>query len=127
MSRRIYIDWENDHFTWDTEIRLWEEVYIIIEDLLEASGARNPQEWCEHPFDLLQDECRINEIKDQLERNLERMSSDNKNKLIEILIKIGDAEVKEKRKSNKDIKLTVENIQTIAKNLLTVEITNIKE
>jgi len=34
MSTKIYIDWQDDDFTWDSEIRLWEEVYIIIEELV---------------------------------------------------------------------------------------------
>lgn len=124
MSQIVYIDWQDDTFNWESEERLWQEVYIIIEDLL--GGARDPQSWGDHPFDLIEDQQRINEIRDQLERNLERMSQQNKNKLIEILILMGDASVVDKKRTNKDIKITVENIQTIARQLK-VEITNFKE
>ena len=125
MSQIVYIDWQDDTFNWESEERLWQEVYIIIEDLL-GGGARDPQYWGDHPFDLVEDQQRINEIRDQLERNLERISQQNKNKLIEILILMGDASVVDKKRTNKDIKITVENIQTIARQLR-VEITNFKE
>jgi hypothetical protein len=28
-STTTYIEWQNDTFTWDTEIRNWENVYIV--------------------------------------------------------------------------------------------------
>ena len=124
MSQIVYIDWQDDNLNWESEQRLWQEVYIIIDDLF--GGARDPQYWGDHPFDLSEDQQRINEIRDQLERNLERMSQQNKNKLIEVLILMGDASVVDKKRTNKDIKITVENVQTIAKQLR-VEITNFKE
>jgi Spy/CpxP family protein refolding chaperone len=125
MSQIVYIDWQNDDFNWESEQRRWQEVYIIIDDLL-GGGARDPQAWGDHPFDLVDDQQRINEIRDQLQQNLDRMSQQNKNKLIEVLILMGDASVADKKKTNKDIKITVENVQTIAKQLR-VEITDFKE
>lgn len=125
MGQKVYIDWEDDVINWESEQRDWEDVYYIINDLL-GGGARDPQQWDDHPFDLLEDEQRLNEIRDQLQQNLDRMSQTNKNKLVEILIFMGDTNIEAKKKANKDIKITVENIQTIAKQLR-VEITEIKE
>jgi len=125
MGQKVYIDWEDDVINWESEQRDWEDVYYIINDLL-GGGARDPQQWGDHPFDLLEDEQRLNEIRDQLQQNLDRMSQTNKNKLVEILIFMGDTNIEAKKKANKDIKITVENIQTIAKQLR-VEITEIKE
>lgn len=125
MSQIVYIDWQNDDLNWESEQRLWQEVYIIIDDLL-GGGARDPQAWGDHPFDLVDDQQRINEIRDQLQQNLDRMTQQNKNKLIEVLILMGDASVADKKKTNKDIKITVENVQTIARQLK-VEITDFKE
>ena len=125
MSKKIYIDWQNDNFNWENETRLWQDVYIIIDDLI-GGGARDPQYWGDHPFDLLEDQQRINEIRDQLQQNLDRMTQLHKNKLVEILILMGDASVTDKKRSNKDIKITVENVQTIVRQLK-VEITNFKE
>ena len=125
MSQIVYIDWQNDDFNWESEQRRWQEVYIIIDDLL-GGGARDPQAWGDHPFDLVDDQQRINEIRDQLQQNLDRMSQQNKNKLIEVLILMGDASVADKKKTNKDIKITVENVQTIVRQLK-VEITDFKE
>jgi hypothetical protein len=125
MSQIVYIDWQNDDLNWESEQRLWQEVYIIIDDLL-GGGARDPQAWGDHPFDLVNDQQRINEIRDQLQQNLDRMTQQNKNKLIEVLILMGDASVADKKKTNKDIKITVENVQAIARQLK-VEITDFKE
>ena len=44
MPTKTYISWGNDDFTWDSEIRLWEEVYDIVGELV-GSGARDPQYW----------------------------------------------------------------------------------
>jgi hypothetical protein len=125
MSQIVYIDWQNDDLNWESEQRLWQEVYTIVEDLL-GGGARDPQAWGDHPFDLVDDQQRINEIRDQLQQNLDRMTQQNKNKLIEVLILMGDASVADKKKTNKDIKITVENVQAIARQLK-VEITDFKE
>jgi hypothetical protein len=125
MGQKVYIDWEDDVINWESEQRDWEDVYYIVNDLL-GGGARDPQQWGDHPFDFLDDEQRLNEIRDQLQQNLDRMSQSNKNKLVEILIFMGDTNIEAKKKANKDIKITVENIQTIAKQLR-VEIAHIKE
>lgn len=121
-----YLDWVEDHIVWSSETRIWDDVYIIIEELLEQSGARDPQEWGDHPFDVLEDDQKFDEIRDQLQRNLDRMSDQNKSKLIEIMLTIGEAKVLDKKSSRKDIHINVENIRIIAKQF-TVEVSNVRE
>ena len=117
MSTKIYIDWEDDDVFWNDEVRDWEDVYYIIYDL---GGARDPREWCEHPFDNYDNECKVNEIRDQLQRNLDRISEQYKQKLIEVMIQMGSDKFKGKKSliNKKNIKITVEDIQTIAKEVI---------
>lgn len=125
MSRR-YLNWQEDTLTWNSEQRHWEDVYIIISDLLDQSGARNPQEWGDHPLDLLENDAKFNGIKEELQRNLDKASDQYKNKLIEVMILMGNDKISEKKTSRKDIRITVEDIRMIAKQL-TVEISDIRE
>lgn len=114
MSTKIYIDWEDNNVLWNDETRDWEDVYYIIYDL---GGARDPREWCEHPFDKYENDCKVNEIRDQLQRNLDKISEQYKQKLIEVMIEMGPDKFKGKRSltNKKNVKITVEDIQTIAK------------
>ncbi len=121
---KYYLNWEENNVTWDAEERLWEEVYIIIEDLV--SGARNPQEWGDHPFDLLEDDRKFHEIREQLQNNLDRMSEQHKSKLVEVMILMGEAKVSDKKTAKRDIRITVDDIRLIA-NQLRVEISDVKE
>ena len=124
---RYYLNWSEDDTVWNSEQRHWEDVYIIIQDLMEQSGgARNPQEWGDHPFDLLDDDRKFHEIREQLQHNLDRMTEQNKSKLIEVLILMGEAKVSDKKKPRKDIRITVDDVRTIARQL-TVEISHIKQ
>lgn len=108
MSSKYYLNWEEDDTNWDTEVRLWEEVYIIIGELVpEIGGGRNPFE----------DE-QIAALKEQLE-NLDKKKAD---KLIEVMILLGNKEYKEKKKKNENIKLKVDDIKTIARDYLKIEI-----
>ena len=108
MSSKYYLNWEEDNTNWDTEVRLWEEVYIIIGELVpEIGGGRNPFE----------DE-QIAALKEQLE-NLDKKKKD---KLIEVMILLGNEEYKEKKKKNENIKLKVDDIKTIARDYLKIEI-----
>lgn len=116
MSTKIYIDWEDNDVLWNEEIRDWEDVYYIIYDL---GGARDPREWCDHPFDNYENECKVNEIRDQLQRNLDRISEQYKQRLIEVMIQMGPDKFKDKKQFNKkDIKITVDDIQSIAKEVI---------
>lgn len=119
-----YLNWNEVSQTWTSEMTLWVDVYDIIEDLL--SGARNPEEWGDHPFDVLEDNARIQEINAQLQKNLEKMSQTNKKKLVEVMILMGDDKFTDKKTVNKDIRITVEDIRTIAKHLR-VEMLDMKE
>lgn len=128
MSTKIYIDWQDDDFTWDSEIREWENVYIIIEELI--GGARDPQYWGDYPFSEQKpkedNDQQINEIRHEIEKNLEKLNDKKKQKLIEVLVTIDGEKYKEtKNKNIKDIKISVKDIETIAKNYLNIEITDI--
>jgi hypothetical protein len=82
-------------------------------------GARDPREWCDHPFDNYENECKVNEIRDQLQRNLDRISEQYKQRLIEVMIQMGPDKFKDKKQFNKkDIKITVDDIQSIAKEVI---------
>lgn len=121
MSTKIYINWEDDDFTWDSEIRNWEEVYDIIEDLV-GGGARDPQYWGDGNYKKPE----YNEVKHEIERNLEKLTDKKKQKLIEVLVTIDGEKYKEiKTKNVKDIKISVKDVETIAKNYLNIEITDI--
>ena len=126
MSQKIYINWEDDDFTWDSEIRNWEEVYIIIEELVGGGGARDPQYWGDYPYSEQKpkDNDQIaNEIRHEIEKNLEKLNDTKKKKLIEVLVTIDGEKYKEiKTKNVKDVRISVKDIETIAKNYLNIEI-----
>ena len=128
MSTKNYINWENDDFTWNSEIRLWEDVYDIIDELV-GGGARDPQYWGDYPFGeqkSKEDNQHVNEVRHEIERNLEKLNDSKKQKLIEVLLTIDGEKYKEtKTKNIKDITISVKDIETIAKNYLNVEITDI--
>ena len=129
MSTKIYIDWQNDDFTWDSEIREWENVYTILEELV-GSGARDPQYWGDYPYSEQKpkedNDQHINEIRHEIEKNLEKLNDSKKQKLIEVLVTIDGEKYKEtKNKNIKDIKISVKDIESIAKNYLNIEITDI--
>lgn len=128
MSTKNYINWENDDFTWNSEIRLWEDVYDIIDELV-GGGARDPQYWGDYPFGeqkSKEDNQHVNEVRHEIEKNLEKLNDSKKQKLIEVLLTIDGEKYKEtKTKNIKDITISVKDIETIAKNYLNVEITDI--
>lgn len=120
---KIYINWENDNFTWNSEIRLWEEVYDIIDELI--GGTKNPEEWGEMPY---QQQDANAALREQLQQNLDRLSAEKQQKLIEVLVSI-DGKNYETRKmvsNKKDIKITVDDVKLIANNYLNIEIEYLK-
>lgn len=120
---KIYINWENDNFTWNSEIRLWEEVYDIIDELI--GGTKNPEEWGEMPY---QQQDANAALREQLQQNLDRLSAEKQQKLIEVLVSI-DGKNYENRKmvsNKKDIKITVDDVKLIANNYLNIEIEYLK-
>jgi len=126
MANKIYIDWQDDNFTWDSEIREWENVYIIIEQLV-GGGARDPQYWGDYPYIKDENQTNINELRHQLEQNLNRLNDKSKKKLIEVLVTLDGEKYKEHKTSNNDIKITVEDVEYIAENLaVNIKILDIK-
>jgi hypothetical protein len=120
---KVYINWENDNFTWNDEIRLWEEVYDIIEDLI--GGTKNPEEWGEMPY---QQQDVNAALREQLQQNLDRLSTEKQQKLIEVLVSIEGKDYINKRmvKNKKDIKITIDDVKLIANNYLNIEIEYLK-
>ncbi len=100
-----YQNWEELNVNWEDEQRLWEEIYIIIEELVGGSGARDPQE-----------------VEREIARNLEKLEEPKREKLITVLIKLGNEEYKEKKKKQEGIKVTVKDVQTIMTDYLKIEI-----
>ena len=97
-----YQNWEELNVNWEDEQRLWEEIYLV-----DGSGARNPQEL---EYDIV--------------RNLEKLPEPKREKLITVLIKLGNEDYKEKKKKQENIKVTVKDIQTIMTDYLKIEISN---
>ena len=115
-----FINWENDNFTWNNEIRAWDEVCEIIYDLL-GGGSKNPEEYGEMPYQQ-------QALRDQLQRNLDRLKLDKKEKLIEILVLIDGKKYESKKiaKNKKDVKVTINDVKLITNNYLNIEIKYIK-
>ena len=57
-------------------------------------------------------------------RNLEKLPEPKREKLITVLIKLGNEDYKEKKKKQENIKVTVKDIQTIMTDYLKIEISN---
>ena len=59
-------------------------------------------------------------IRDQLQRNLDRISEQYKQKLIEVMIEMGSDKFKGKKSltNKKNVTITVEDIKTIAKEVI---------
>lgn len=113
MSTKIYIDWQDDDFTWDEEIRLWEEVYIIVGELISGGGARDPQYWGDLP-----DSINTNaELRRQIEENLERLKQRDKKKLIKVLVTLDSKKYEESKELSKNIKITVDDVLYLAENM----------
>ena len=102
-----YQNWEELNVNWEDEQRLWEDIYPIIGELVTGSGARNPQE-----------------LEHEIVRNLETLTEPKREKLITVLIKLGNEDYKEKKKKQENIKVTVKDIQTIMTDYLKIEISN---
>jgi UDP-N-acetylglucosamine:LPS N-acetylglucosamine transferase len=96
-----YQNWEELNVNWEDEQRLWEEIYVIVV----GSGARDPQE-----------------LEREIARNLEKLPEPKKEKLITVLIKLGNEDYKEKKKKKEGIKVTVKDVQTIMTDYLKIEI-----
>lgn len=106
MSNFIYYNWEEVNIKWEDLNQLWESVgYILNEDLGISVGATIENEF-------------------ELQRKIDKLANDKKDKLITVMIMLGNKEYKEKKKSNKNIELTVSDIKTISRNLAKITIKN---
>jgi len=94
----VYYNWEQVNINWEAESQVWEAVGYILNELGIPLGAP--------PISF------ANEI--ELQEKIDRLEHQKKEKLISVLIMIGNEEYKEKRKQNKNIKLKVSDIKTIA-------------
>jgi hypothetical protein len=104
MSDKYYQNWEEVDNNWEAEIRLWEEVYIIIGEVTNYGAGRNPFE------------------EQQIREQLEKLEESKKQKLVEIMILLGNEEYREKKKKNEKIRITVNDVKTIARDYLKIEI-----
>ena len=104
MGTKYYLDWQEDDLNWESEARFWEDVYRILDDLTEGGVGRNPEE------------------EEEIRRQLEKLSKDKTEKLVQVMILLGNEEYKQKRKKNENIKITVSDVKTILKNILTVKV-----
>ena len=93
----VYYNWEQVNINWEDEPQVWEAVGYILNDLGIPPGAP--------PISFKQ------EI--ELQEKIDRLEHEKKEKLISVLIMIGNEEYKEKRKQNKKIRLKVSDIKTI--------------
>lgn len=107
--------------TWGTTCNLWGQcIAEVVEEVY--GGARNPQEWGDHPYDLYDDQQKA--LLDFQEKNPQKKAV-----LIEILVKCANKKYKNKfTLSNKKIKITVEDVQFILNTLkeVGVNVKNIK-
>lgn len=105
MSKKYYQNWEEVDNNWEVEDRLWEEVYIIIGEVTGiGGGARNPLE------------------EEEIRKQLEKLEDSKKEKLIQVMILLGNEEYIEKKKKQQNIKIKVDDIKTIMKEYLKIEI-----
>ena len=104
MTNKYYYNWEEVDINWNEVDIFWEDVCKIIEEVTIGGAGRNPYE----------DEL--------IKKQLEQLSHPKTEKLISVLIVLGNAEYKEKRKKNEHIKVKVENVKTILREVMKVEI-----
>jgi len=97
-----YQNWEEVNNNWEDEIRLWEEIYIIISDLTDG-------------LNIGIDDGTLNQ-------RLQGLEKKKKDKIIEALIKIGNDEYSQKKSKNSNITITVDDIKTLIRECISVEI-----
>jgi len=104
MSQKIYLNWEEVDLNWENETQLWEEVIRIIEEVTIGGVGRNPQE------------------EEEIRKQLEKLGEVKTDKLISVMILLGNQEYKEKKKKNEKIKIQVKDIKTILNEIIKVKI-----
>lgn len=104
MSTKYYLNWEEDDSLWESEDRLWEDISIIIGEVANIGAGRNPYEDAE------------------IKRQLGLLNKVKTDKLIQVMIFLGNEEFIEKKKKNENITIQVDDVKTIARNYLKIEI-----
>lgn len=109
-------EWGLNCGTWATTCNKWSEcISAVVEEVY--GGARNPQEWGDHPYDLYEDQQKA--LLDFQEKNPQKKAV-----LIEILVKCANKKYKNKfTLPNKKITVTVEDVEFILSTLKEVGVT----
>lgn len=107
--------------TWGTTCNKWSEcISAVVEEIY--GGARNPQEWGEHPYDLYEEQQKA--LLDFQQKN-----PPLKSVLIEIYVKCANKKYKNKFKlPEKKAKITIDDVRFILSTLkeVGVDVKNIK-
>jgi hypothetical protein len=113
--------WNEVCTTWGTTCNLWGQCIAEVVEIIEG-GARNPQEWGDHPFDLYNKDLELEKY--------QREQPQKQNRLIEIYVKCAN------KKYNKTIvvpetkvSVNVQDVEFILKTLneVGVDIKNIRK
>lgn len=108
--------------TWGTTCNLWSDcIYQVVEEIY--GGARNPQEWGDHPYDLYEDQQKA--LLDFQEKNPQKKAT-----LIEILVKCANKKYKNKfTLPEKKAVVTVDDVRFILTTLkeVGVDVKNIRK
>jgi len=102
--------------TWSSDCNLWSE---CLSDVIEIiGGARNPQEWGDHPFDLYENELKKYLIENPIKHD----------RLIEIHTKCEGKTSEKLARVSEDISITVDGVKFILETLnnVGIDIKNIK-
>ena len=113
--------WNEVCTTWGTTCNLWGQ--CIAEVIEELSGARNPQEWGDHPFDNYEDQQKA--LLDFQKKNPEKRSV-----LVDIYVKCANKKFKKSIElPAKDIFIKIEDVQLILSEMkkVGVDIKNIRK
>jgi len=113
--------WNEVCTTWGTTCNLWGQCIAEVVEIIEG-GARNPQEWGDHPFDLYNKDLELEKY--------QREQPQKQNRLIEIYVKCAN------KKYNKTIvvpetkvSVNVQDVEFILKTLneVGVDVKNIRK
>jgi hypothetical protein len=113
--------WNEVCTTWGTTCNLWGQCIAEVVEIIEG-GARNPQEWGDHPFDLYNKDLELEKY--------QREQPQKQNRLIEIYVKCAN------KKYNKTIvvpetkvSVNVQDVEFILKmlNEVGVDVKNIRK
>ena len=113
--------WDTVCETWDKACFTWAPCIAEVEEIL--SGARNPQEWGDHPYDLYEDQQKA--LLDFQKKNPQKRQV-----LVDIFVKCANKKYKKTIElPAKDIYVKVEDVQMILNEMRSVgvDIKNIRK